>query len=1068
MSQVQSISFTQKQVLDWAGNRVFREGRALFESGAVGRVTYEHPDVEGTIAFGNRSLTSKFRLLRDGSVENRCPCRDSTERGIICCHVVAVALKLIRRYHDPDRERKEREERRQAARLARIREDAFIKRARRGTAGTEPADLKLMLEGPWKKQAPDRFPLKAYLQTADREWPLGDAPTDVPFGFSEQDEGVLFVLEDIHEGPAPSRMELDAADFLNILEVRRGGVLHRANGKNPCTVNAAVMQSEIRMDLDEESGELVLNLHTELPFRENGNMPLYMIAGKKGWVYEAGHFWPLDQVLPGPLQAIYGAPITVGRSSVPQFINTELGLIQAHLPVRTEISDDLFTVEPATPRFRLLLKGSPASLAPVLYADYDEVALVAGKADAAGHFALPDPADLMRYLVRNPDAEAQALQDLERFGLSASQGDELPSVVGTRDVLNFLGTALPRLRRMGWRVEMEGRIEPYMEEMDFVTPVVHVEEGGGSGWFEVGFDYEHSGGGGISEQEIQRALLKGESYVERGGKTLLLDADAIETAREVFADCAGGEGRRPGTFRVDGIYSGYVKSSLDSLDGIDVEAGENWMSRARVQNRSAKVQPVALGATMETSLRPYQKEGVYWMRFLEESGFCGILADEMGLGKTLQTLAWIELPRIREEAQKKPVLIVCPTSLVENWLEEAARWTPGLRVLVLSGSSRHDRWEEIAQSDIVITSYALIRRDIELYDDLEFAAAILDEAQHIKNRSTQNAVAAKRLRAMHRFVLTGTPVENGVSDMWSIMDFLMPGYLGAHATFKEHYEQPVSAGGPDAEAAHRKLRRKLHPFLMRRMKRDVAKDLPPKIERIAACTLTRDQQAVYKQLVQTSRRKIEGMVAKQGFNRSRMEILKILMRLRQTCCHLDLLKLENVESKNPSAKMDLFFELLNEALDGEHRVLVFSQFTSMLKILRQELEDRSLRYCYLDGSTKDRLSMVREFNTNREIPVFLMSLKAGGVGLNLTGADMVIHYDPWWNPAVEDQATDRAYRIGQKRTVYSVKLITRGTVEDKVLELQKKKKQIIDATLEQDEKVLSKLNWEDIQDLLTL
>jgi SNF2 family DNA or RNA helicase len=300
------------------------------------------------------------------------------------------------------------------------------------------------------------------------------------------------------------------------------------------------------------------------------------------------------------------------------------------------------------------------------------------------------------------------------------------------------------------------------------------------------------------------------------------------------------------------------------------------------------------------------------------------------------------------------------------------------------------------------------------------------------------------------------------------MDFLMPKYLGSHDSFRKHYEQPIAVGGAFGEVAQKKLRRKLHPFLLRRMKKEVAKDLPARIDRVAYCPLSADQQAVYKELLRASQQQITDLVSKQGFNRSRMEILKTLMRLRQVCCHLDLLKLEGLESKYPSEKLSLFFELVDEAIDADHRILVFSQFTSMLAILKRELEQRSIAYCYLDGSTKDRMSVVHTFNTSRDIPIFLISLKAGGTGLNLTGADMVIHYDPWWNPAVEDQATDRAHRIGQQRTVYNVKLISRDTVEEKVLAMQQKKKAVISATLASDEQVLEKLNWEDIRELLEL
>jgi SNF2 family DNA or RNA helicase len=277
---------------------------------------------------------------------------------------------------------------------------------------------------------------------------------------------------------------------------------------------------------------------------------------------------------------------------------------------------------------------------------------------------------------------------------------------------------------------------------------------------------------------------------------------------------------------------------------------------------------------------------------------------------------------------------------------------------------------------------------------------------------------------------------------------------------------PIKNGGPDAQLAQSRVRRKLHPFLLRRLKKDVAKDLPEKIQRVAHCSLSGDQAKVYKQLMESAKKEINNLVDAQGFNKSRMQVLKLLLQLRQTCCHLDLLKLPGLESKFPSAKMELFFELVDEALDAGHRILVFSQFTSMLAILRQALDDRKLKYCYLDGSTRDRQARVHTFNADRTIPLFLISLKAGGIGLNLTGADMVIHFDPWWNPAVEDQATDRAHRIGQKNTVYSVKLITKGTVEEKVLEMQQKKRGIIDATLEKDGDLNTSLSWDDVQALL--
>jgi SNF2 family DNA or RNA helicase len=298
------------------------------------------------------------------------------------------------------------------------------------------------------------------------------------------------------------------------------------------------------------------------------------------------------------------------------------------------------------------------------------------------------------------------------------------------------------------------------------------------------------------------------------------------------------------------------------------------------------------------------------------------------------------------------------------------------------------------------------------------------------------------------------------------MDFLMPGYLGSHEVFRRKYELPISKNGPEGQDAQLKLKRKLHPFLLRRLKKTVARELPAKIEKVAHCELTGDQKAVYTAILQAARRNITNLVASKGFNKARMEVLTTLLKLRQACCHLELVGMQDLEAKQPSAKLDLFMELVDEAVDGGHRILVFSQFVSMLKILRRELEARGYTYCYLDGSTKNRMEVVHEFNSNRTIPLFLISLKAGGTGLNLTGADMVIHFDPWWNPAVEAQATDRAYRIGQKNTVYSMKLITLGTVEEKVIALQQRKRDVINATVETDEEVISSLTWEDMQELL--
>jgi SNF2 family DNA or RNA helicase len=440
----------------------------------------------------------------------------------------------------------------------------------------------------------------------------------------------------------------------------------------------------------------------------------------------------------------------------------------------------------------------------------------------------------------------------------------------------------------------------------------------------------------------------------------------------------------------------------------------------------------------------------------------------MGLGKTLQTLAFLRTLRISDcglrISEKRPHLIICPSSLVFNWVAEARKFTPDLEVLVLHGADRHGRFERIGASDIVLTSYALIRRDAERYRGLEFDTVVLDEAQHIKNRQTRNAQAVKAVAARHRIVLTGTPMENSVLDLWSIFDFLMPGYLGTAQDFRERYELPITRER-DA-AAQTRLGRRLRPFLLRRLKKEVAADLPAKLEQVSFCELTAEQRGVYQQVIEATRKGVLEGAGAAGAARSRMLVLSALLRLRQVCCDLRLLKLDGPGPSTASGKMDLFGELLEEVMDGGHRALVFSQFVSMLTLLKERLDGEGVKYCYLDGSTTDRGAVVERFQKDAGIPVFLISLKAGGTGLNLTGADTVIHFDPWWNPAVEAQATDRAHRIGQTKVVTSYKLIARDTVEEKILALQARKREMIQAAIGGEEEFAASLNWDEIQELL--
>ncbi|HBW35108.1 MAG TPA: helicase, partial [Desulfosporosinus sp.] len=463
-------------------------------------------------------------------------------------------------------------------------------------------------------------------------------------------------------------------------------------------------------------------------------------------------------------------------------------------------------------------------------------------------------------------------------------------------------------------------------------------------------------------------------------------------------------------------------------------------------------------------LRDYQKTGFQWLKTLASYGLGGILADDMGLGKTLQVLAFILSAKLTTSA---PALVIAPTSLIYNWQEEAKKFTPTLRVLVVEGNpqERQTQLSEIDdQCDLVVTSYPILRRDIDEFAKLDFSYCFLDEAQHTKNPQTLNAKSVQQIKAKSYFALTGTPIENSLSELWSLFNFIMPGYLLSHQDFRKKFEIPIIKG--EDSNILTELSRHINPFILRRLKKDVLKELPDKIETQLSASLTEEQKKLYLAYLQEAKGQIAQEIASVGFNKSHMKILAALTRLRQICCHPSMF-IDNYTGE--SGKMLLLEEILTDALDSGHRILVFSQFTTMLDIIQGHLISEGIEYFYLSGITKaaERLRMANSFN-NGQGKVFLISLKAGGTGLNLTGADMVIHYDPWWNPAVEDQATDRAHRIGQTSAVQVIKLITQGTVEEKINALQAKKKTLIDSVIQPGETMLSKLSEKELRELFDL
>jgi hypothetical protein len=469
--------------------------------------------------------------------------------------------------------------------------------------------------------------------------------------------------------------------------------------------------------------------------------------------------------------------------------------------------------------------------------------------------------------------------------------------------------------------------------------------------------------------------------------------------------------------------------------------------------------PAPLGQIM----RSYQKTGFQWLVTLEHFGLGGILADDMGLGKTLQTLAYV-LHTYR--TRKLPTLIVAPTSLVYNWLSEAEKFVPGLPVLVIDGHKavRNELWSSARNKALVITSYSLLRRDIDLISQQSFASCFIDEAQNIKNPDTLNARSVKQVRAGRYFALTGTPIENSLTELWSLFDFILPGYLFSRSRFQSLYEWPIQR--ENNHEAIMALHKQIAPFILRRMKSDVLQELPDKIETRTICNMTDEQREVYQRFLSQAKKDFETEVTDHGLVRSQIFILTLLTRLRQICCHPVLCL---PDYKGSSGKMLLLEELLEDSFSSGHRVLVFSAFTSMLELIRNNQRALGREPFYIDGQvpSEERLSQVNRFNLG-EGELFLISLRSGGTGLNLTGADTVIHYDPWWNPAVEEQATDRAYRIGQENVVQVFKLVTRQSIEEKIYQMQQQKKELMDTVITAGQNFLTQMSIEEIRSLFEI
>ncbi len=535
-----------------------------------------------------------------------------------------------------------------------------------------------------------------------------------------------------------------------------------------------------------------------------------------------------------------------------------------------------------------------------------------------------------------------------------------------------------------------------------------------------------------NEEEIERFILMLEAFYEKKDNKFV---GRIYNAPEL-----------EGLFENSKYYKGKMSDSFNK-----------FMDEAK---RGKSVKKIKLPLKFDNILRDYQKEGINWFYFLRKYRFGGILADDMGTGKTLQTLTLLNMNRT-----DKPSIVICPKSLLYNWIAEVEKFTPCFKSIVLDGmpAERMEKIKKSSQYDLIITSYATMQPDFEYYEEhkIKFNYCVLDEAQFIKNHKTKNARSVKKIDADYRLVLTGTPLENSVSEIWSIFDFLMPGFLGHNANFTKRFQNPIMKRSCNETLNN--LRKKIECFMLRRTKDEVLKELPPKIEQYNYCYLEPSQNILYQEILANVRSEIFKTVNEQGFAKSQIHILAGLTKLRQICNHPNLLLGKKDYTKYESAKLNIFNELIGEIISSDRKVLVFSQFTTMLDILSQEL--KNVPHNYLSGKTNNRQELVDDFNNNADKKIFLISLKAGGTGLNLTSADNVIIFDPWWNPSVERQAIDRTHRIGQTKSVNVYRFITKGTIEEKILKLQEKKKFLFDNLIGQSGDLFKKLTWDEVKEL---
>ncbi len=1014
-----------------SSKKAFAAGKELFEVGrTVSDIVFDSGCLRGKVK-GSHPLPhhTSLKLLPEGTLEANCTCptyTDGWER--ICQHAVTLALTLRKQY--------------QAGGEITRTQNPWVQDLASGTAANLQRYQVEIRKGHWHVMV----------------FKGGGTPVvsrKRSEGMSPADRLIMHFLEQEVDDSDDGGHTIDDAAFAGLLYFARNSTVGlKGIGKLQFGPEPLIL----RIRAEARTADASVELHAFLEQRSNGRTIEVtsgrVIVGAPTWFLlpDTAEVFQVPDTPPWVLEAVARQPRIVmdSRVSAQQMDALSETLHSVGVP-----QQDLFALASDSRPIDLIIASVEADANKVkiaLAARYGNVTLaIAGSDPESPRYSI-NLGDQTLTFYRDMAGEAAARKVLTDLKMRWSPNDDGFTAEGDAGV-EFIIVGLPLLPDT-W----ERRI-PSLPKIRSKSPTpkisVHNKE---ASVLDLSAVVDVDGQEDlISFRDLLRWLHEGRRWVTLAdGSVAKLDPQILQP----IAEAAGAiEFDKGGHAELSTLELGTLSRLLGAAPSADVAKEVKKLMENMTGDKSSKAPRKAKALTAK--LREYQRSGFAWLWQLHENNMTGILADDMGLGKTVQALAL--LTKAKEEEGDVPSLIVCPTSVLSVWKQEVKKWAPTLSVMTWHGAERGENRRLLKKADIVVTTYAILRRDIEELSKIRFRYAILDEAQYIKNWATTTAKSAKQLKSDHRLALSGTPVENHLIDLWAIFDFLAPGFLGKLSDFQKNYVRPIEDQDVKVLEA---LRARIRPFVMRRKKEDVASELPPKTEQTLFVQFSKAQLGLYNRILKAAKAEIQGRVEEVGLEKSQMTILAALTRLRQVCCDPRLLGLPDASALPSSAKLDAFKELMADAVGSGRKVLVFSQFVEMQKLLGDALTELKIDFLWLHGGTKNREEMVAQFQTKSGPPVFLISLKAGGSGLTLTEADTVVHYDPWWNPAVEDQATDRAHRIGQDKPVMVYRLVVEDTVEQKMVELGARKREVAESALGRDVTAGKKLTMEDVEALL--